>query len=399
MIPTSHFSQLYPRMPTLSHPSKPIKVMHIASGDRWAGAEVQLWTLLRHLNKRDDVRARAVLMNEGETAERLREAGVPVDVLDEKQLNTFQILMGLRHLMRQHQPDIIHTHRQKENILGSIANATTLRRPSVRTTHGAPEFDYPWRKPHKRLIAWLDWACGRYLQDRVIAVSQDLGQHLEASFPHSKISVIENGVDIDTVLERAKETPDFRRDQPSHKHIGVVGRLESVKRIDIFLHMARLLLEQELPWPLAFHVFGDGSLRSELENISTHLSIADSVRFHGHRNDIAACIDKLDVLVICSDHEGLPMTLLEAMLLQTPLVAHQVGGMAETLEGSCGGLLTRDHSADSYAACALKLLKNELTTQSLIARGLERVNSQYSAVKNADRIIRSYNQITNSRIT
>ncbi|WP_196799745.1 glycosyltransferase [Thioalkalivibrio sulfidiphilus] len=360
--------------------------MHIASGDRWAGAEVQLWTLLRHLNKRDDVRARAVLMNEGETADRLREAGIPVDVLDETQLNAFQILMGLRNLMRQHQPDIIHTHRQKENILGSIANTTTLRRPSVRTTHGAPEFNHPWSKPHKRLIAWLDWACGRYLQDRVIAVSQDLGRQLEASYPTSKIAVIENGVDIDTVLDLAQETPDFRQDQPSHKHIGIVGRLESVKRIDIFLHIAEHLLEQDLPWPLSFHVFGDGSLRSELENLSTHLGIADSVRFHGHRNDIAACIDKLDVLVICSDHEGLPMTLLEAMTLRTPVVAHDIGGLAEALAEEHGGLLNADHTADAYAEAVLSLLKDSSLKQKIQSNGFERVKRRYSAPTNAERV-------------
>jgi L-malate glycosyltransferase len=375
------------------HAKSPIEVLHIASGDRWAGAEVQLWTLVRHLNRREDMRARVVLLNEGETAERLREAGVAVDILDESRLNGFQILLGLRQLIRRHRPDVIHTHRQKENILGALANVTTLRVPSVQTVHGASEHAPSWSRPHKRLLRWLDRATGRHLQNRVMAVSRDLGDQLKGQFPPGKVVVIENGVDMETVIDRAKETPDFRRDLPKHKQIGIVGRLESVKRIDIFLHMAKILIAQGLPWPLTFHIFGDGSLREELENISIKLGIAGSVRFHGHRNDIASCIDKLDVLVICSDHEGLPMTLLEAMTLQTPVVAHAVGGLAEALAGEHGGLLTRDHTADAYAASTLDLLHKDAMTQGILSKGFERVKERYSADKNADRMITLYSEL------
>jgi L-malate glycosyltransferase len=143
-------------MPGLSHPQSPIEVLHIASGDRWAGAEVQLWTLVRHLNRREDTRARVVLLNEGETAERLREAGVAVDILDESRLNGLQILLGLRRLIRLHRPDVIHTHRQKENIIGSFANATTLRVPCVRTVHGAPEHTPPLSGPtSESFVGWI----------------------------------------------------------------------------------------------------------------------------------------------------------------------------------------------------------------------------------------------------
>jgi L-malate glycosyltransferase len=253
-------------MPGLSHPQSPIEVLHIASGDRWAGAEVQLWTLVRHLNRREDTRARVVLLNEGETAERLREAGVAVDILDESRLNGFQILLGLRRLIRLHRPDVIHTHRQKENILGSLANATTLRVPCVRTVHGAPEHAPPWSRPHKRIFRWLNWVAGRYIQTRIIAVTDELGRQLGREFPPNHVIAIENGVDVEAISGAHDLGPaDFRTALPQHRHIGIVGRLEPVKRIDIFLDMAADLLAGTPPSPLAFHVFGDGS---ELEHIT-----------------------------------------------------------------------------------------------------------------------------------
>ena len=116
-----------------------IDVLHLASGDRWAGAEVQLFTLLSQLRQNDGVQPRAVLLNEGELAQRLRAIDVPVDVLDESRLSSGAIARELIALLRKYRPHILHTHRQKENILGSIANAVSVRARSVRTVHGAEE--------------------------------------------------------------------------------------------------------------------------------------------------------------------------------------------------------------------------------------------------------------------
>jgi L-malate glycosyltransferase len=367
--------------------------MHIASGDRWAGAEVQLWTLIRHLNRREDVRARAVLLNEGETAERLRASGVPMDVLDESRMNAFQILLGLRRLIRLHRPDVIHTHRQKENILGALANFTTLRVPSVRTVHGASEHSPPWSRPHKRLLRRLDRASGRHLQNRVIAVSWDLGDQLKGQFPRSKVVIIENGVDIEAVRAQASGTADFRIARPGHRHIGLVGRLEPVKRVDLFLRMAALLIRKTTPWPLAFHIFGDGSLRAEMEQDARTLSLDDSVQFHGHRSDILNCMENLDVLVICSDHEGLPMTALEALALGTPVVAHAVGGLIDALDRGQGGVLTSAHTPEGYADAVLSILQDSSRADTLAKAGRAAVESRYSAAINAERMHALYAQL------
>jgi L-malate glycosyltransferase len=375
------------------HAKSPIEVLHIASGDRWAGAEVQLWTLVRHLNRREDTRARVVLLNEGETAERLREAGVAVDILDESRLNGFQILLGLRRLIRRHRPDIIHTHGRKENVLGSLANATTLRVPSVRTVHGAPEHAPPWSRPHKHLFRWLDWATGRYLQDRIIAVSHGLGEQLRRALPSNKVAVIENGVDIDTVRAHATTAADFRLAQPAHKHIGIVGRLDPVKRVDIFLEMAADLLKRELPWRLAFHVFGNGPLRADLESIARHHQIDRMVTFHGHRTDVHTCISSLDVLIMCSDHEGMPMTILEALALGTPVIAHRIGGLLDVLCFAPQELLLDDQGPRAYADAVVNLLSSPQLTAELRDRGRQELEQRFHAALNAANMADCYAEL------
>ncbi len=370
--------------------TSPLTVLHVASGDRWAGAEAQLHTLLTHLNKRDDIQARAVLLNEDETAERLRASGVSVDVLDESRLNGLRIFLDLRRLLRRYQPHVIHTHRQKENVLAGLANATTLRAPCARTVHGAPEHAPPWIQLHKHLFRWLDLAVGCYLQDRVIAVSRDLQDRLSAIFPRGKVTLVNNGVDIESIVAMATHPAEFRLTHPQHRHIGLVGRLEPVKRGDIFLMMAALLCRENLPWPLRFHIFGDGSLRASLEAQAKMLNLGDSVRFHGYRKDISVCMASLDVFLVCSDHEGLPMTVLESVVLGTPVVAHRVGGLAEVLDDSSGGMLVRQHDPRDYAQAVLEVLFSPSKANECVRNGQNRIERYYSADVNAENMVKIY---------
>ena len=362
-----------------------IDVLHLASGDRWAGAEVQLFTLLSQLRQNDGVQPRAVLLNEGELAQRLRAIDVPVDVLDESRLSSGAIARELIALLRKYPPHILHTHRQKENILGSIANAVSVRARSVRTVHGAEE--NPPRTLPQKLIRALDRWTGRYLQQHAIAVSNDLAEKLRAHFDQKQLVVIENGIDI-VRTRKAVAPAEFRKLAPDSFHIGLIGRLDHVKRIDLFLAMAKELLEQPTDKAWQFHVFGEGALEGSLKQIASTLNINHAVTFHGHRRDIAGCLAALDVIVMCSDHEGLPMTALEAIALGTPVIAHNVGGLSPLLAGEAGGILVDDHSPTGYAEAVRQLLQNN--NVELKEKGMTRLREHYSAESNAVKVVDLY---------
>ena len=102
----------------------PLRIMQLTSGDLWAGAEVQFFTLCRALRERGDVALRVVVLNEGELATRLREIGAEPVVLDETRLSAPQIFRELLSLLRQWRPQVLHTHRFKENVIGGLAAAT-----------------------------------------------------------------------------------------------------------------------------------------------------------------------------------------------------------------------------------------------------------------------------------
>ena len=366
----------------------PIKCLHVASGDLWAGAEVQLFTLLTQLARGSRVLPHAVLLNDGELARRLRAANVPTTIFDESKLGGSQVFFQLKRHIRELRPHIVHTHRQKENVLGAIATSLTRHTISTRTSHGAPEhLAASAADIRKRAFRKLDQWCGKYLQRSIIAVSRALAQELATRFDSRRIVVIENGVDLE-MLEAHRGVADFKAARPEATHVGIVGRLEPVKRVDIFLDMCATLRERAPEKSWQFHVIGAGSLLATLQQQATRLGLGPAVTFHGHRSDSYACLASLDALVMCSDHEGMPMTPLESVALGTPVVGHAVGGLNDILSDDAGGLLTTHHNPAGYAQRVLDLLGGDRSR--IIAAGRARIRARFSAQSNAERIVDHY---------
>ena len=321
-----------------------IRAVHIASGDLWAGAEAQIYTLLKSL-KELSCEPMAILLNDGELATRLRTEGIAVHICCERQLGFWSLLRSMTKLLIHLKPDVVHTHRQKENILGSIAAWRAKTPVCVRTAHGMTEFQPSLKQ---RLQALADKMCCRYLQHKVVAVSDEMNERLASQYGTKKVITIYNGVDVER-LAAVKASPSIKESNCGAVHIGMIGRIEPVKRVDIFLRTASLLLENRDDTNWRFHVIGDGSHLPQMQSLASKLGIADNVKFYGHRNDAHECMAALDIMVICSDHEGLPMSALERLAMQKCLVAHTVGGLDELLGQQYEGRISANRP-DLYAA-------------------------------------------------
>jgi len=372
------------------HHTPLLHVLHIASGDLWAGAEVQLYTLAKALHRFRDIRVSVVLLNSGTLQDRLDAQGIPVTVLDESRLNGMEILARLVRLIRDQQPDIVHTHRMKENVLGTIAAWRAGHIPTIRTAHGACEHSPPWWKPHKRLPYALDWLCGRYLQHRIVAVSKDLAAILGRQFPPAKIVTIANGIDIDEVIGASTPHLPLEPAGPGILRVGLIGRLVPVKRVDLFIETAKYIKERHPGLDVHFHIFGDGPLRAELEALSQACGTTDRVFFQGHRDDLLKVMPALDIVMMPSDHEGLPMTLLEAMTLKVCIVAHAAGGIPELLENGRCGVLVTEHTPAGYAKHLHRLAIDCSRKICFVENALLHVGRNYSSITAADHYVSLY---------
>jgi glycosyltransferase involved in cell wall biosynthesis len=348
---------------------------------------VQLYTLVTAL--RDlGVNIGVIVLNHGSLEQKLRQAGIDVVVLDETELNGFRILLKLIRILREQRPDVIHTHRHKENILGSFAALAAGNIPSLRTVHARPRYRGPLLHIPKRITYLLNWVTGRFLQDRIVSVSEGLAEILAEEFPRSRIRVIENGIDLEDVYRRADQ-PRAGQHNDTFR-IGMVGRLVPVKRVDIFIAAARHLLEREPDPGVDFYVIGDGPLREEMELLSHESGTERTVHFTGHQDDILRHIQDLDALMMTSDYEGLPMVLLEAMALRVPIIAHRTGGIPGLLDQGACGILIDNQDPEAYARATMRLKENPELRSLIADMALTRVTGKYSAKKNAQAFLEEY---------
>lgn len=369
------------------------KIMHIASGDLWAGAEVQLYNLASELDKRDDIVLRVILLNHGVLETRLQQRHVNVQVVDETRLGSVAIAKSLIKAMQDFRPDVVHTHRQKENILGAIAARLSGVGTCVRTVHGQPEFNFkPWQF-HKHAYRLLDHLCGRWLQDRIIAVSLPLSQYLACEFPADRIVTIENGINIDEVISNSQIplTAPLPGKADSTK-VCIVCRLTPVKRLDTFLEIAKQVLASASN-DFDFYIFGDGPLEATIsENIRKN-GLEGSVHMMGFQSNIPAYMNLMDILLITSDHEGLPMNLLEAMALRLPVISNCVGGIPHALDnGQCGRLITNQNIAE-YSQAIDELITNPEIYKSYTRTAYERVQNINNTVNCARQHINIYTKL------
>ncbi len=367
-------------------------ILHIASGDLWAGAEAMLYTLAKTLYNQANTQVSVVLLNPGKLEQKLRSCGISVHILDESHLNSFQILYRLNKVINDINPDIIHTHRSKENILGSIAAWYNHHIPSLRTLHGAPEHRPSLRQLPKRLILFLDWLLGRFYQRTIIAVSADLVSKLEHSFPKTKIKVIENGIDIDATIHDISPA-NSKGSNKNNYRIGIAGRLVPVKRVDLFIESAFYLKQHHPEINIDFQIYGDGPLNNALQAQIESLQANDYIHLNGHCENITQQLQMLDALLMTSNHEGLPMVLLEAICLHTSIIAHAVGGIPHLLDNGRCGVLVHKQTPDAFANAIVKLIAQPKQHQQLAQLAFKRIKQHYSAMHTATAYLKVYNEI------
>jgi len=377
---------------------KSLRVLHIISGDLWAGAEMQLMCLVSAQIKQVNIDPFVVLLNPGRLQSQLEDLAVSVTLLDENQMKSLSVLWRLIHEIKTLRPDVIHTHRIKENVLGSLAAVLAGRFSSIRTAHGMEEHRLHWHQIGKRIYRWLDWLCGRYFQKKIVAVSSDLGEMLCSRFSKRRVTVVRNGIDLDLPeLQHARRKSQSAKPRSAIR-IGIVGRLVPVKRVDLFITIARIFIERYPSLDTVFYVYGDGPQRRDLKAQSRLPGKESVVRFVGYVDAIYDEIASLDVLVMTSDHEGLPMTLLEAMALEVPIVARQVGGIPEVLDNGRFGSLVNSSQPDAFVQAIHTLINDKSKTREIAYDARTWVEDQYSSRKCAEQYQRIYATVCNARL-
>jgi glycosyltransferase involved in cell wall biosynthesis len=315
----------------------------------------------------------ACLYDAGPIADDITAAGVRVVDLGMRGKWDAWVVYRLFRLLRSEEIHVLHAHLFHANLLGVIAGKMAGV-PVIVATRQSVDIGGRWRE-------WINhWAMR--LPDKVVAVSEEVRQaeNLRSRTESSKIITIPNSVPFqvfDNVnqskVSRLRRNWDFDNGIPV---IGTVGRFVEPKGYPHLLD-AMVRIQAHLP-DVKVLLVGDGVLRRPMEEKAEALGLSDAVIFTGIRRDVPEILALLDVFVLPSLWEGLPIALLEAMAAGLPVVATRVGGVPEVVVDGVTGLLVPPRDPEALSEAILTLLQDPDLRQKMGQAGQDRVREYFS---------------------
>lgn len=356
------------------------------SGDLWAGAEVVVANLLEQLAENGTVEPIAVSLNDGILIRRLASRGIETHVIDEAHRSLPALAWTCSRRLRGRRIDLVHSHRYKENLMTTLVARMLSIRRTVTTVHGIPEIN-PKARLRGRLVRAIDRLNVRACFDSVVAVSAEMRTELLDWFrvPQDRVRLIYNGIAVPAAADIADT------EGGDDVHIGTVGRLVPVKGHRLFLELAANLHRR---YPnVRFSILGDGPVKAQLMADTERLGIGDRVAFVPAQADPRPYYRDLDIYVNTSLHEGLPLSVLEAMACGKPVVAARVGGIPEVIRHGQDGFLIDGRRAHAFAACCARMIDEPALRRSMGRTARARIVATFGRERMAADYRRLYEEL------
>jgi len=286
--------------------------------------------------------------------------------------------------------DLVHTHGYKADIYGFLATRG-LGLPLLSTCH-------PWTHDTDA-ICFYEYLDALFLRrfDAVVGVSDAIANSLRRSgIRDSKIHVIDNGIDL-PLFSQARATLAHKNRKGPNLVVGTVGRLVPQKGMEYFLRAARdVLLDCA---DVFFVVIGSGPDREKLEKMARELAIEQNVAFTGHCTDMPSAYAFMDIFVLASIDEGMPMAILEALASRKPVVATSVGAVPRLIVPEKTGLLVAPRDVQALKLAILRLLNDSSLRSQLGSAGKALVRRAHSSNIMAKNYLQLYEQVAHRSVT
>jgi glycosyltransferase involved in cell wall biosynthesis len=297
------------------------------------------------------------------------------------------LILRLKRIIDQEQVQVVNCQQHRSTPLGVMAGLLAKSKPViVSTLHGLGTA----RTWQRKLLNWLLY---RRLF-RIVGISEGVSRDILADnwgLQPEKVTTIQNGLKYEPFLvdlEREAAKAEILPGMQDRFWFGTAGRLSEVKNyqtlIEAFSEAAAALPDSILV------IAGQGELEATLKDATRTLGLEGRVFFLGFRRDIPRLLQALDVFLLPSLREGLPLALLEAMAAARPAIASRVGGIPEVV-GDSGCAILVDPRDREQLAQALEQMRRISPEEraAMGARARERAVTKVSA----ERMIRNYEEL------
>ena len=340
-----------------------IHVLHVVPGLLAGGMELMLARIVSKLSNSDMRHSVACLTGEAVIAN-----SFPTDTdihIFHSRPNEPQLPWRLAQMVRKIRPSVIQAWNW--GAWPDIAVARLFVSPLVPlifSFHGSDTSPMPFRR---RLACRILTPLTTYIH--TISKGSKLFLVDEIGIPTRRIEVILNGIDTDEF------SPTSRPATIGPLVIGTAGRLSAVKNqflmIQSFAQVVRDGLNAEL------RLAGKGPMKHDLLQLAVSLGVKDRVLFADYVENMPDFLRAMDIFVLSSDSEGLPIALIEAMACELPCVATTVGGVSEVLDNGQAGLLVAPRDSAGMAQAMSELASKQDLRRLLGSRARQRVCERY----------------------
>ncbi|MEI7750661.1 MAG: glycosyltransferase family 4 protein [Candidatus Omnitrophota bacterium] len=281
-------------------------------------------------------------------------------------LKDFLAMIEIVRFIKKNKIAIIHTHSSKAGILGRWAGAWAKAKVIIHTVHGWSFNDF--QNPFvRKLYQGLERLSAKFTDKIVVVSNHDRQKGLDAKIGSDRqYALVRYGIDR---AQFGMRDASIRKELGISEDALVVGTIacfKPQKALEDFVKLASLAT-QVLPQAI-FLVVGDGVLRKKIEQLIVKFKLGSQFILAGWRRDIPRVLSAMDVFVLTSLWEGLPIAVLEAMVSQVPVVATHTGGISEVIADGKSGFLVPCHDMPSMLK-KIGVLSRDALVKSRIIQG------------------------------
>lgn len=360
------------------------KVMHLINSDGFYGAERVLVNLLSQMKKMGIPVVLGCLSridSEGaEIGKELVRKSVQVVYFNEKKKISLRCLILIYKAIKKHNIGLLHVHGYKATILGTLISVI-MRVPVVATYHAEAGY-----LPELAFYAKIETFLLRIFVKRIIAVSRRIeGELIGRGIAKKRISVISNGIEdpaIGEIEDRARE----RIQEPPH--LLCAGRLIRIKRFDLVID-AIAILQRDFP-NIRCSIAGDGPMLKEWMKKAESAGVLGRITFCGFVSNMEELYRRANIFVICSETEGCPISLIEAMAFGLPIVTTRVGAIPDMITNGKEGIILSENSLECLVNTLRGLIRNPEVRLTLGREAREAFLERFSAKEVTESYLKIY---------
>ena len=307
--------------------------------------------------------------------------------------NDIRAYFRIKRMIREFKPDIVHTHASKSGAIGRLAARACNVKLVVHTFHGHVFHSY-----FNGFISWAIVLVERFLarkSDIIVAISDQQRHELVNIYkvaPSEKVFTVPLGFNLDKYMSVPPEQRHVFREKyhvaADEIVVGIVGRIVPIKNHEMFIEVAAEV-KKHCSAKIRFVIIGDGESLPLIQKRCDELQLTYSyfpetpnkhadVTVTSWETNMAMALAGIDIVVLTSHNEGTPVSLIEAMAAEKPVVATRVGGVQDVIDHNVNGYITQVDDVKAFSEHVIELINDPARRKQLGQAGQAKVRNNYS---------------------